>query len=57
MKFLICIILGLLIVMIGFVGGAPEYILTLFLPPRIYIVLGLIIILILLKILYELKNR
>lgn len=34
-----------------------NYTMALFVPPRIYIVLGLIMILILLKILYEVRRK
>lgn len=51
------LIIGVLIVLIGFIGGGPEYIVSLFAPPRVYIVIGVIVIFILLKILFELKNK
>ena len=51
------IIIGLCLVLIEFIDGAPQYLMTLFVPPRVFILLGIIIIFVLLKILYELKNK
>lgn len=51
------LILTLIIVIVPFIPGLGQYITTLFLPPRIYIVIGLLILLVLLKILFELRNK
>ena len=51
------LIIALAIVAIAFIAGAGNYIVTFFVPPRIYYVIGAIIIVILLKILNELRNR
>ena len=51
------LILGFLIVVIACIPGAASYLITFLVPPRIFYVIGGVIILILLKILYELRNR
>ena len=51
------LILGLLIVIIAFVPDAGNRLLSWLFPPRLYILLGLIAILVLYKILFELRNR
>ena len=51
------LILALIIVGVSFIGGAGDFLMTLLIPPRIYIVIGLLILFVLLKILYELKNK
>ena len=51
------LIIGLIIVIIACIGGMGEQVLTFFVPPRLYIVLGLIVIIILLKILQEVRNN
>lgn len=50
-------IIGVLLVVIACIGGLGEYLLTFLLPPRVFILIGIIVIVILLKILFELKNR
>ena len=51
------LILALIFVAIAFIAGAGEYIMTFLVPPRIYYVIAAVIIVILLKILSELRNR
>ena len=51
------LLLGLLIVIIAFVPDAGNRLLSWLFPPRLYVLIGLIVILILYKILFELRNR
>lgn len=51
------LILGLLIVLISFVPGAGAFVMSLFMPPTIYVLIGFALFVVLLKILYELRNK
>ena len=51
------LILGVIIAVIGLIGGAPDLVLSFFVPPRIYFTMAVIIALILFKIYLELANR
>ena len=51
------LIIGIIISLIGLIGGAPELVLSFFVPPRLYVLLALIVILILLKSYVEIKNQ
>lgn len=51
------LIIGLIIVLIAFIPGAGNRLLSWLVPPRLYILLAVIVILILWKILIELRNR
>ena len=51
------LIIGLIIVLISFSPGAEIRLLSWLVPPRLYILLAVIVILILWKILIELRNR
>ena len=51
------LLIGVVIVLISIIPDAGNYILTFLIPPRIYILLGVVVCLILWKILIELKNR
>ena len=51
------LILGAIIALIAFVPPLGAFLMTLFVPPRIFYVIGFIIIIILLKILYELRGK
>ncbi len=51
------LILALIIAVIGLIGGAPDLVLSFFVPPRIYFTMSVIIALILISIYIELVNR
>ena len=51
------LIIALVLVGIAFISGGAVTVSRWFVPPRIYILLGIIAIVILLKIFYELRNR
>lgn len=51
------LILALIVVAVAFVGGAGDAIITFFVPPRVFYVIGAVIIVILLKILFEIRNN
>lgn len=51
------LIIGLLIVVVACIGGLGNYLLTFLLPPRVFVLIGIVIVIVLLKILFELKNR
>lgn len=51
------LLLGLLIVIIAFIPDAGNRLLSWLFPPRLYVLIGLIVILILYKILFELRNK
>ena len=51
------LIIGLLIVIVSCIGDLRYYLLTFLLPPRVFILIGIVIVIVLLKILFELKNR
>lgn len=50
-------ILAVIIVLIAFIPDAGERVLSWFFPPRIYILIGVAVVLILWKILIELRNK
>lgn len=52
-----CLIICAVILAIACFPPLLNFTMALFVPPRIYIVLGLIMILILLKILYEVRRK
>ncbi|MBQ1290663.1 MAG: hypothetical protein IIY28_04860 [Lachnospiraceae bacterium] len=49
--------LALIIVAVAFVPDAGDRLMSWLFPPRIYILIGVVILIVLLKILYELRNR
>ena len=49
--------LALIIVAVAFVPDAGDRLMSWLFPPRIYILIGVVILIVLLKILYELINR
>lgn len=51
------LLIGVIIVLISIIPDAGNYILAFLIPPRIYILIGIIVCLILWKILIELRNR
>ena len=51
------VIIGLMIVLISFLPDAAAYVISWFLPPKMYYLIGFAIIIVLLKILYELRKR
>lgn len=51
------LVLAVIIVLIAFIPNAGERVLSWLFPPRIYILLGVAVLLVLWKILIELRNR
>ena len=56
-KILFVLIVGLLIVVIACIPDLAAFVISLFIPPRLYVVIGICILLVLYKILIELRNR
>lgn len=56
-KLLFVLIVGILIVVISSIPPAGAFVLSLFVAPRLYIVIGVCVLIVLYKILIELRNR
>ena len=56
-KLLFVLIVGILIVVISSIPPAGAFVLSLFVPPSLYIVIGVCVLIVLYKILIELRNR
>lgn len=51
------LVIAVIIVLIAFIPNAGDRLMSWLFPPRIYILIGVAILIVLLKILYELRNR
>lgn len=51
------LVIAVIIALLAFIPNAGERVLSWFFPPRLYVVLAVIVIVVLLKILHELRNR
>ena len=55
--FIRALIIALAVVAVACIAGAGDFFLRFLFPPRVYYVIGAVIIVILLKILFEIRNK